>query len=610
MGKRGERVASNKSGITKAVTKAVLVEKLENRQLFASGLGINVTQINAATYKAVVQMLRESNTTNIRMWYGFDSYQVRTPERISTFVNKFAHDGFDITLSVNPRKGRHGTPEETRAMFEYIVSQPGMVDSVDRWELGNEPDHERYWNGTLTDFVSDYIAPAASVLHAKGEKVISGGVSWNPEDVRTMVNVGLLDHVDYVGFHPYANNIGALKSRIAALKEIVGGTPIVATEWNARGHENDSDKGAWADEVKAFWPVIQANFEMSHYFAAVVQDTMAGPAGILTKKGRANEPFYSMWMSLDGNSKPVDEKPSEEKPDKEKPDEEKPREEKPREEKPDEDNGTDGDNPDTDTGSGSDDGDNDKGESPRGGGRPNTPNKPKPRPRPEPKPVETGTDGDDGDGGSTVGSKNEEKPAKGGSKGGTKTPPKPSKPVVDRPRRPARPTTGTVTPPAEETPVVAPPPVPVISSMSLINADRDRIVKPYAVISGVTTVDLASTGTDFLSVLASANRRVGSVKFTINGNTIVDSDGTFTLFDEKRGGNLVGDTFEAGKTYTLTVQPFRGPDATGRAGEVSSVTINVIDSNAAPVAVDPANAGMEELRRRQSQRDRMILVMG
>ena len=531
------------------------IENLEKRQLY-SGLGINANQVNATNYGPMVNMLRETGTNDVRLWYGFSTYQERSLANIAKYAQKFHHDGFNVTLVVSPRNGRHGTYDETQGFIQYLVDQPELKNSVDYWELGNEPGSQHYWRGTVADFTTDFLIPGAKVLQAAGEKVISGAPAWNPEEVQTMVNNGMLRYVDYVGFHPYSHNIGQLKSKIARLREIVGDKPLAGTEWNMRGHENDSGKQAWASDVENMAPVIRANFAISHYFAATVQDSMAGPGGVLTVSGKPNRPFYNSWFAVANAGQVVTPPPDTGGND------------------DDDDKGDDdGKTPDTDTDNGGDnggskgddtskDGDDDHtgstGGTTDGGGRPTTPAKPRPT-----------KDGDDDytDGNGLDG--DDDEPA---------ATPAPSRPPV----------------------IVIP---PAIGSLSLLNTSRDRVIRPYAVLSGVVTVDLATTGTTNLSVLASANNKTGSVRFTFNGSKMVDNDGTFTLFGEN-GSDLKGADFSPGRVYALTAQAFSGANATGTEGDVQTVLINVIDTGATDAAYrSPANQAALDLARRRAMRD-------
>ena len=553
----GKQRASGKQSLPKHNPK---LESLEQRQLYASDLGINVNSVNAGNYKAIVETLVASHTKGVRLWYGFGDYSNRTLLPVTTYAQKFHNDGFEVTLSVNPSKGRTGTADDTRGLFEFLATQPELKNSVDIWELGNEPDSQKYWRGNLDSFVTDFVAPAARVLHNQGEIVASGGVSWNPKDVKTMVDAGLLNSVDYVGIHPYTRSIGALKNTIAELKSYVGGTPLIATEWNFRGHETDGNTTAWADGIAAMWPIIRENFAVSHYFVSTVMDSLAGPAGILNVDGSANNPFYNTYMALQNDlpetdsteigSDPTGSDPT------------------------DDSTTTDPDSGDSHSGgsttpapSTSTDGEDDasSGSGSKGSSSSNSKSG---------GGTNSSTDGETDSSGSDTGSKASDSP----TKSTTRTPTRSGGRGV-KSSKPSTSAQSTPTPVAK--PVVVPPPVivtpPVITSLSILNTTRDRVVKPYAVLSGVNTIDLAATGTAYLSLLASTNKKVGSVVWTINGNTVVDSDGTFTLFGEKNG-DLLGTAFEAGRNYVLTVQAFSGAGGTGMAGTLATISIDVVDS--------------------------------
>src|SRR6185312_6652987 len=112
------------------------------------------------------------------------------------------------------------------------------------------------------------------------------------------------------------------------------------------------------------------------------------------------------------------------------------------------------------------------------------------------------------------------------------------------------------------------------------NASADKVISGYEILGSTVNIDISQTGT-YLSLLASG-KAVGSVKFGYNGTTLIDSSGPFTLFNEKHH-NIVGNTFVAGGVYTITVQPFSGKNATGKAGEISTYTLNVTDSAHPPV---------------------------
>lgn len=280
---------------------ASLLEPLEGRQMLASAYayGINVNKISSSTYSATVKMLRDTGTKSVRVWYGLKSYGERKEAGIVKYIRKLAADGFDVMVAIVPPSGKVGTPAEVTGLFNYLVKVPGLTAAVDRWQIGNEPDHKTYWKGSFAQYVTNFLAPAANVLHSKGEKVVSAGPSWNPADVKKMVDAGMLKYADYVGYHPYRSTLADLKKRVSEVKAIVKGKPLVASEWNIRGREGNTT--SWNNGIKEFWPVIRDNFYAAYYYAAIKSTTMAGKAGVMNTNGSANGTFYSTYKSLGKN---------------------------------------------------------------------------------------------------------------------------------------------------------------------------------------------------------------------------------------------------------------------------------------------------------------------
>ncbi len=273
-------------------------EPLEDRKLFASSLslGINVNDVKSSNYNTIVNALKDTGTKTVRLWYGFSSYDTRSEAGIFKYVRSFSAAGFDVMLAVVPNNGINGSDSQVRGLFSWLAGSANLKGSVDRWQIGNEPDSEHYWKGTPSSYVAKLLKPAASVLHAAGEKVVSAGPSWNPMVVKEMVDAGMLSSVDFVGYHPYRNTVEDLKKRIGEVKSFVNGKPLVASEWNIRGRE--SNKSSWAAGVEDFWPIIRDNFYAAYYFCSTVNSSMAGPGGITYSSGAKNEPFYSVYKSF------------------------------------------------------------------------------------------------------------------------------------------------------------------------------------------------------------------------------------------------------------------------------------------------------------------------
>lgn len=276
------------------------IEGLEDRRLCSSSLtyGINVNKAWGSTYNVITKMLRDTGTHSVKAWLTINSYSSRDSS-VFKYIKKFHDAGYDVTLTADPKSGLHGSAASVKAYFDWAAKAGG--GAVDRWEIGNEPDRESPWKGHLSSYVNDLLKPAYQGLHAHGEKVVSGGVSWNPADIKTMVNAGMLNYCDMVGYHPYRSSVSDLKAKVAEVKTLARGKPLVATEWNVRGAKSQSQ---WASEIAQFWPVIRDNFYAAYYFAAIKTGSMAGVAAVETAGGKANGPFYSAYKSMATSNAP------------------------------------------------------------------------------------------------------------------------------------------------------------------------------------------------------------------------------------------------------------------------------------------------------------------
>jgi hypothetical protein len=204
-----------------------------------------------------------------------------------------------VMVIVNPLNGYIPSSASIKGWFSWATGNPALKAAVDRWQVGNEPDRAEYWRGSLSQYVNGLLKPAAEVLHAAGEQVVSAGPSWNPETVRSMINLGLLDHVDYVGYHPYGN-FNQIAGRVALINSVVAGRkPIIASEWNVRGFENGSAT-AWANAVKQIFPTIKSGFAINYYFGLKKTNAPAGPGGIFLDDGTPNQPFHAAFSTFRG----------------------------------------------------------------------------------------------------------------------------------------------------------------------------------------------------------------------------------------------------------------------------------------------------------------------
>ncbi|MFD1143605.1 choice-of-anchor Q domain-containing protein [Larkinella insperata] len=123
--------------------------------------------------------------------------------------------------------------------------------------------------------------------------------------------------------------------------------------------------------------------------------------------------------------------------------------------------------------------------------------------------------------------------------------------------------------------VNAPAGIPRVVSISLINADREGEIK---VLKNNEEINLATLVTKNLNLRVNTSpAAVGSVKMVLSGaqsRTQVDNGVPYALFGDSNG-NFNSWTPKTG-SYSLTVTPYSGPNATGQAGAVFTIAFTVL----------------------------------
>ncbi|MGN6625764.1 MAG: SdrD B-like domain-containing protein, partial [Tepidisphaeraceae bacterium] len=270
-------------------------------------VGINLNDNSPSVVSKMSSQLKQAGVQSVRIWNTVANFNNHTMTAAMSRAIDYANKGFDVTLEINTKNGVVPSASAVKGWFAWATSNSALKNAVDRWEIGNEPDHNEYWQGSLSQYVSTYLKPAYEALHAAGEQVVSAGPSWNPQDVQTMINAGMLNYTDYVGFHPYAKGVSGVLNDMKQVNAVVAGRkPIAFTEWNVRGLENN--KAAWAQAVQDVFKYVPQYSALNYYFAAKYQNSPAGPGGILNTSLDPASYFYNAFIngvaSIGGSSSP------------------------------------------------------------------------------------------------------------------------------------------------------------------------------------------------------------------------------------------------------------------------------------------------------------------
>lgn len=213
--------------------------------------------------------------------------------------------GYKVTaVATIPEKGTHAslpTAQQTKDWFNHTVGV--AAGAIDAWELGNEPNLANYWNGTLTEFMNNYMKPAYGVLKAKNQKVLGASVAEDTAKLKALVDLGYLEYCDEPTMHIYTTNAQKHIDGCKKAFEYVKGKKLIITEWNIHGYWNTprlTDQ-QWADSLPVMLEGIRPYCSELYYFQTVKNTAPAGVAGLFTKGTNSfthHEPFYSAFKNL------------------------------------------------------------------------------------------------------------------------------------------------------------------------------------------------------------------------------------------------------------------------------------------------------------------------
>ena len=230
------------------------IDSIDIEQVDPHATGVDI--VNPASLSGIVQnevptgeaipMLDAIGARSVKLWYEVTSWDDAPNAWDYKNISKYKAAGFNVTVSfVNPNVS---DPADVKSFFERIVAYKDFTKQIDFWEIGNEPNHPYFWDGTPTQFVQDYMRPAYEVLKPLGEPTIGGGVTFDANYCAQLQAVGYSDFCDYAGFHPYGPDAAEVIARATEAKAAFEGKPMILTEWNVIGSRYDTR--GWGEQIK------------------------------------------------------------------------------------------------------------------------------------------------------------------------------------------------------------------------------------------------------------------------------------------------------------------------------------------------------------------------
>jgi hypothetical protein len=294
------RVRAFRSGEVSDPSSSVRATTLEDATVDPIGYdyfdGVTVAGNNPV--EKVDPILSPLGVKAVRIWSDFD-YDRFEEHHSYEVARKYKAAGYHVTLLLQEKSVP--TPAQARAFFQYVVDLPGMKNAVDRWEIINEANLGLYFQGSLSQYVTNVLKPAYEVLSAEGEKVVGTGVAFDTNAAKRLRDLGYLDYVDYANFHPYGPNAATHIAGLKKVVEIFKGKPLTLTEWNITAPSTTTTE-QWVRELNTMRTFVKANVESAFYFNIVTYKTRyEWRAGLATRDASDNyiptAGFYEMYQS-------------------------------------------------------------------------------------------------------------------------------------------------------------------------------------------------------------------------------------------------------------------------------------------------------------------------
>jgi hypothetical protein len=269
-------LATNGNGVCKS-TSTITLEG-------AANAGLSLAQLKGDELK------NDAGMNTMRVWHNV-RYDVAPTAALFATDKAWKEKGYKV-LSVfvsPPNAPRSLIPTYNQTYAWYQQAYELGKNYVDIWEPGNEPQFGLYWPGTLKEYVDTVQAPAYDALHARGAYIMSAAAAGDINDLKNLINAGILNKTDAVGYHPFGAVTQHIE-RIRAARALIGTKPLFITEWNIDDH-NDS---VWAAQIKKAYDGIKGCANGLWYSHAVSSPTIHGYAGMYNKDATftKHQPFY------------------------------------------------------------------------------------------------------------------------------------------------------------------------------------------------------------------------------------------------------------------------------------------------------------------------------
>jgi hypothetical protein len=253
-------------------------------------------------------VLKDLGVKWVRLWADVD-WTTETEHGAFQKAREYHAAGFNVILLVS--QPTVPTYQQVHDYLTWAVSQPGMKDAVDIWEILNELNVNnnfidtasgKYWKGSPSSYVNNVLKPAWDVLHQLGEKVLGAsftawqwdGSAWatGTWQVQSVVDAGYLNYCDFAGIHPYTKSVSEQISIVDSCLSKYGSKPVVISEYNFKAM---ADWNEWARSLNLVRLQLYSRVARICYYRLLESSGEGGWPGIVKHDYTPQQPFYDMY---------------------------------------------------------------------------------------------------------------------------------------------------------------------------------------------------------------------------------------------------------------------------------------------------------------------------
>lgn len=155
-------------------------------------------------------------------------------EKYDTFVQNTNANDIKVIAMLNyppawvDKDTKNYVPREMVPEYLQFVEKTirRYKNDVDAWEIWNEPNLERFWDGPMADFhylfnrTAELIHSIDPDLYLVGGSASSAGAGYVPSHLEDMFKAGIMSRVDAISMHYYSNDPDTMYGAILRIKAV------------------------------------------------------------------------------------------------------------------------------------------------------------------------------------------------------------------------------------------------------------------------------------------------------------------------------------------------------------------------------------------------------